>query len=64
MDTKNIFGLRPTVLRAPEPTSGPLTGRTIVPGYGPGCSAARDRVLRGRSARPEQGEHAGSRSIG
>lgn len=64
MDTKNAFGLRPTTLRAAEPLSERRSERVIALGYGHGWSLAKDRVLRGRSPRPEQGEHAASRSIG
>lgn len=64
MDTKNAFGLRPTTLRAAEPLAQRRTERTIALGYGQGWSLAKDRVLRGRSTRPGQSEHAASRSIG
>lgn len=64
MDTKNIFGLRPTMLRAAEPFGGPVPGHVVLLGDGPGWSLTKDRALRGRSTRPGQGEHAASRSIG
>lgn len=64
MDTKNVFGQRPTMLRAAEPLGGPVAGPVVALGYGPGSPLAKDQVLRGRSPRPEQGERAGSRSIG